>query len=531
MTDDLWRDGQGRSVFQYERVDRMELEFNNTCFLYCGGCGRTFNEKIEKAGKRIIKLEDVKWMFPPHFCKQLHWFLSCGNYGEPTAHPDCLEILRWFRSNGTKNVSFSSNGSSRDPDFWREAAHIINGKGSRGNIKNYYGGRVTFSIDGLADTNHLYRIGANWDKLMANVEAFISAGGRARWQMILMSHNEHQLQDAKALAKKLGFSEFIEKLSFRFIPVRMSQKHAEKLAQEAEFQMLKEKDENDRKRMLDPKTGLWNPEMGRVFQSDDILTGKHSRVEKVGGLVESPINISQDPRMQHPDRKMLAAQRMTKNTNLDPYKKQHNIICQNRTQPRIYVSFDGKVWPCNWLGGIEYYEDSRKSHWPIQSMVHHNIPLDFNSLYNYKDHPDPVKAILESPWYDHLLEEDWNNKNDPSGSLQPHKCKQMCHTEIGTGLFEKMRRNEQNLVTGEYSDVNKIHGLTPPQGGTGHGPGAVYEVKTETQKKVQDVVADENYDSDTRVDEKYTRKYKYYKEVEPGKFVVSSTDEQKFDEE
>ena len=48
---------------------------------------------------------------------------------------------------------------------------------------------------------------------------------------------------------------------------------------------------------------------------------------------------------------------------------------------------------------------------------------------------------------------------------------------------------------------------------------------------LQDVVADENYDSDTRVDERYTRKYKYYKEVEPGKFVVSSTDEQKFDEE
>ena len=55
--------------------------------------------------------------------------------------------------------------------------------------------------------------------------------------------------------------------------------------QEAAFQMLKEKDENDRKRMLDPKTGLWNPEIF-VFRAM-IFTGKHSRVEKVGGLVES----------------------------------------------------------------------------------------------------------------------------------------------------------------------------------------------------------------------------------------------------
>ena len=31
--------------------------------------------------------------------------------------------------------------------------------------------------------------------------------------------------------------------------------------------------------------------------------------------------------------------------------KKHKIVCQNRTEPRIYVSFDGKVWSCNWLGG------------------------------------------------------------------------------------------------------------------------------------------------------------------------------------
>ena len=121
----LWRDEKGRTMFEYDRVDRLELEFNNTCFLYCGGCGRTFNPKIEAAGKRIISLEDVKRFFPPEFCKQLRWFLSCGNYGEPAAHPQALDILRWFRDNGTKNVSFSSNGSSRDPAFWKEAAEII----------------------------------------------------------------------------------------------------------------------------------------------------------------------------------------------------------------------------------------------------------------------------------------------------------------------------------------------------------------------------------------------------------------------
>lgn len=539
MTQPLWKDDFGRTVFQYERVDRLELEFNNTCFLYCGGCGRTFNEKIEKAGKRIIQLEDIKRFFPPEFCKQLHWFLSCGNYGEPAAHPDCLDILRWFRDNGTKNVSIGSNGSSRDPEFWAEAARIINGPGgSRGNIQNYHGGRVTFSIDGLEDTNHLYRIGAKWDRLMANVEAFINAGGRARWQFIVMNHNEHQLQEAKEFAKKMGFSEFIEKLSFRFLPVRMSKKHAETLAENAEWQMLKEKDERDRQRLIESeKAGKIDTSLGRLIQNDTILQGSHSRREKVGGLEESPITVSHNPAMRHPDREKLTQQRLDRgNPEKDPYMKKHKIICQNRTEPRIYVSFDGKVWPCNWLGGIEYYEDSRKNHWPIPSMVHHNVPMDFNSLYAQDPNdPNPVKTILESPWYDHLLEEDWSREDDPNGDLQPAKCKQMCHTELGTGIFEKMRRNEQNLVTGEYSDVNKIHGLTPPQGGSGWGPGSAMEVDPSKHVKIEDVAGvekdsvHENYDSKV-VDEDDIRKYKYYKEVEPGKFVVSQTDEMKRDD-
>jgi MoaA/NifB/PqqE/SkfB family radical SAM enzyme len=527
----LWRDDTGKTMFEYERVDRLELEFNNTCFLYCGGCGRTFNHKIEEAGKKVIELENIKRFFPPEFCKQLRWFLSCGNYGEPAAHPDCLDILRWFRDNGTRNVSFSSNGSSRDPKFWAEAAEIINGPGgSRGNIKNWGGGRVTFSIDGLEDTNHLYRIGAKWDKLMANTEAFINAGGRARWQMITFNHNAHQVQQAKDRAKELGFSEFIEKMSFRFLPVRMGKRHAEQLADNAEFQMIQEKEAREREKM----ENFSNTDSGRIAHSKDILEGMHSRKEKMGGIIEHPINIPNDPSLRHPDREMLAEQR-TKGTKgvkgKDHFSQKHKIVCQNRTEPRIYVSFDGKIWPCNWLGGIEYYErddNPYKQHWPIPSLLHHNVPLDFNNLHNekYKDDPNPVKTILESPWYSHLLEEDWMRGDDPEGSLQPAKCKQMCHTELGTGIFEKMRRNEQNLLTGEYSDVNKVHGLTPPQGGSGWGPGSAMEVDPSKQIKVEDVVASENYDSKI-VDEDDIRLYKYYKEVSPGKFKVSFVDDER----
>jgi predicted homoserine dehydrogenase-like protein len=93
-----------------------------------------------------------------------------------------------------------------------------------------------------------------------------------------------------------------------------------------------------------------------------------------------------------------------------------------------------------------------------------------------------------------------------------------------------MRRNEQNLKTGEYSDVAKTHGLTPPQGGSGFGPGSAMRVDESKMFKVEDIVANENYDTNEQgkiIDEDDIRLYKYYKEVSPGKFVTTRVDDER----
>ena len=497
-----WFDAEGNTMFQYERVKRLELEFNNTCFLYCGGCGRTFNPELERAGKKLIMLKDVKKFFPPEFCAQLHYFLSCGNYGDPTAHPETLDILRWFRTNGTKNVSISSNGASRSPEWWAELAGIINGEGgSRDDIKNYYGGRVTFSIDGLADTNHLYRVGAKWDRIVENVTAFINAGGRARWQWIMMNHNEHQLEEAKAWAKEIGFSEFIEKVSFRYNPIRMSKREAEKLAEDQEFEMLKD-------RSL--KQELMRKDVSMKFELTDANAALSARAAKQGGTELSPVNVSVNPENQHPYReKIKGIHERTSKTAKKFWNTKQNIICQNIGDPRIYVDATGKVWPCNWLGGIEFYEN-KDTHWPLPSYKKYGIDDQWNSLYNFADDDNPVRSILEHPFYEYLLEEDWKH----SSEMQPAKCKQMCHTELGDGIFESMRRNEQNLKTGEYKDISEIHdtGITKDggqvvmapegqktgrfkhQGGTGIGPGSNKAVEGLDQSILDIETIDEDTD-------------------------------------
>jgi hypothetical protein len=70
---------------------------------------------------------------------------------------------------------------------------------------------VTFSIDGLEDTNHLYRRNVNWNLLIENVKSFIDAGGTAVWDYLIFKHNEHQIDQAKQYSIDLGFKEFVPK--------------------------------------------------------------------------------------------------------------------------------------------------------------------------------------------------------------------------------------------------------------------------------------------------------------------------------
>ena len=68
---------------------------------------------------------------------------------------------------------------------------------------------VYFALDGLSDTHSIYRQKTDYNKIIANATAFINAGGSAVWKMIKFGHNKHQIDDCKKLSKQLGFKEFI----------------------------------------------------------------------------------------------------------------------------------------------------------------------------------------------------------------------------------------------------------------------------------------------------------------------------------
>jgi len=119
-----------------------------------------------------------------------------GDKGDPCMHPKINQLISGLISApSSPYITLTTNGSIRSNQWWAQLAETKNIE-------------VVFSIDGLEDTNHLYRVGLDYNTIIKNAQTFINAGGRAIWKMIVFKHNEHQIDKIKMLAKDLGFAEF-----------------------------------------------------------------------------------------------------------------------------------------------------------------------------------------------------------------------------------------------------------------------------------------------------------------------------------
>lgn len=151
-------------------------------------------------------MDQILTVFSEDQIRRLEKMFMCGNYGDPAAGHHTLDIYRAFRDiNPGIVLGINSNGGLQNTDWWQELAQIMN------QPYDY----AVFSIDGLQDTNHIYRVNVNWRKIMSNVHAFISAGGSAHWDMLVYQHNQHQVDQAQILAQAMGFTWFRAKVSKR----------------------------------------------------------------------------------------------------------------------------------------------------------------------------------------------------------------------------------------------------------------------------------------------------------------------------
>ena len=194
--------------FIFSQITEYQLEITTYCNAACPQCPRNIQGGPVNPYMPLVHLDRcaIDAAFSVEHCKSLRQIFFCGSYGDPIMHPDFLDILQDFRrKNPTLWLYFHTNGGVHDENYWGEIARIMNGYG-----------QIDFGFDGLEDTLHLYRRNVKYATAMRNALAFIRAGGRAQWNYIVFKHNEHQVEQARALSQEYGFFNFLARKTGRF---------------------------------------------------------------------------------------------------------------------------------------------------------------------------------------------------------------------------------------------------------------------------------------------------------------------------
>lgn len=193
------------NFWNYTELDQLHIELTNACNAACPMCVRFHNSStLTRPDLTIqqITLEKFKEWLPPEIIKKCKLILFCGVHGDPCIAKDFLEICQYISEvSNTTRVQFNSNGGMRTPEWWAKVGKLFADNKNRG-------WSAVFSIDGLADTNHIYRRHVVWEKLESNVKAYTKFNNSSEWDFLVFEHNEHQIEKARKKSKKWGVTFF-----------------------------------------------------------------------------------------------------------------------------------------------------------------------------------------------------------------------------------------------------------------------------------------------------------------------------------
>jgi MoaA/NifB/PqqE/SkfB family radical SAM enzyme len=187
-------------------IQWLHVEASTKCNAWCPACPRNKNGYGVVEGLVEEDLSTDKFLNTLQQLPNLHGVQFCGNYGDPIIANNILDLVSIAKKYAEK-IQIHTNGSLRNVSWWQELANLLH------DINH----DVWFGIDGMAGVHEIYRQGTDYDKIIANAQAFIKQGGYATWQYIPYAHNEHQIKDCLRTSQKLGFKKFTLVKNFRNI--------------------------------------------------------------------------------------------------------------------------------------------------------------------------------------------------------------------------------------------------------------------------------------------------------------------------
>jgi MoaA/NifB/PqqE/SkfB family radical SAM enzyme len=185
-------------------LNKLQIETTTRCTLKCPACSRTWWAETLRKKVPIYDIDPSK----------VYNFLNCdtgkkikildlrGDWGDSIYYPKLFDFIDLFRAE--KKFNICTNGSNQTEKFWNNLASRLDEKDT-----------VEFSIDGLEDTNHLYRKNSNWKSIMLGLDIIRKSKAKIIWKTNIFKFNAEILAEIKKFAESKG-AIFISKSTHRW---------------------------------------------------------------------------------------------------------------------------------------------------------------------------------------------------------------------------------------------------------------------------------------------------------------------------
>ena len=299
-------------MIEFSNIKMVHVEASSRCNSHCPMCSRYTADGFVQPNleEGDLSADNFYKLFTKEFTGQLEHVYFSGVYGDPCLNKKLPEFVNYLIDNGCKSISIDTNGGYRSEDWWASLA--------RPSVL------INFAIDGT-DNNTLqkYRMGVNYDKVIANMSSYVNSGGQAQWNFIVFEHNEHQIETAKQLSESIG--------------VKFRLKVTQKFRGRKDFKVMKE---------------------GKHIFTLEPPVQQEFRHSNVGTVEHVPITMFK-----------FEIKNFTK-------LNKNKITCKSQVRNEVYLTANGLLMPCCYLG--TYTHDSPGS-WQFNEI--YNIE-DFSLANN-----------------------------------------------------------------------------------------------------------------------------------------------------
>ena len=350
--------------FYFNDVQLLDIELSNRCNAACPMCARNIHGWSINPRLKLdeLTLDDIK-NIDKKYLKQLDTINISGDYGDPLTNSNVVNIIEYFLKHTTARMIIHTNGGVRSSTVWEQLGKL---SAAREHFE------IRFAIDGLADTNHIYRIGVHWQMLMENVKTFISNGGNATWIFLVFFHNQHQIDEASRLAKDLGFNSFRTVVSDRF---RADNFPVYNKAGELAYNIFPSVvDINEYSQFNHRKESSLNVKKKQ----------NNKGYEYLRRIAKPFVNLTPKALVN-----MLNKE--------DKHSPQPSLNCYALADKRLYIDANGYVFPCNNLGYIHSWAN-KADHFTEQIVNE----LNKHTQTNIKT--DKLSNIINGSWFKYIYE-------------------------------------------------------------------------------------------------------------------------------